>query len=536
PQWPWINTLMAMNGYNGAILWKRKLNPDFMIHRNTIIATPKTLYLGDNVSCKLLDAATGELKGEIKVPADISDGPVWKWMGLEGGILYALVGENEPRGETLKGTTFRGAGWPWWGMNKYQWGFGRTIIAIDPTTRKILWHHRETESLDSRGMCMKNGRIFFYSHKKFVGCLDAKTGKVLWKVDAPETLEAIGEHFGAQHFMWGFSHASYVMCNDKALYFVGVQRKRIVALAAGDGKLLWQHPFGNYQSLLRDDGLYAMGSRQPSVKFDLLTGKSLGELAKRYHCTRATGSIDRIFVRAGAGTLSWDVKSGKQLGISPMRPGCQDGVVISSGHLYWGPWICGCPLSLVGSVTLAPAGDFDYTVKATEAERLEAAEDAAKVAPLAVAADDWPAYRRDNARGVLSKQTIGSKASVRWRYKPRSRNTPAAPVTAGGLVFVAGSDGVVRALVAASGKKRWVAYTGGAVRFPPAIADGRALMGSGDGWVYAFEAVSGRLLWRFRAAPVERKISVHGALMSTWPVGSGVLAEDGTVYAAAGIA
>ncbi|MDK1032487.1 MAG: hypothetical protein QGD94_10805, partial [Planctomycetia bacterium] len=109
PQWPWINTLLAMNGYNGTILWKRKLAPDFMIQRNTLIATPDTLYLGDNVSCKLIDAATGELKSEIKVPEGISDGPVWKWMGIEGGVLYALVGEREPRGETLKGKAFRGA-------------------------------------------------------------------------------------------------------------------------------------------------------------------------------------------------------------------------------------------------------------------------------------------------------------------------------------------------------------------------------------------------------------------------------------------
>jgi len=61
-------------------------------------------------------------------------------------------------------------------------------------------------------------------------------------------------------------------------------------------------------------------------------------------------------------------------------------------------------------------------------------------------------------------------------------------------------------------------------------------VGSGDGWVYAFEAATGRLLWRFRAAPAERIIPVYGSLMSTWPVAAGVLVNDGIVYAAAGIA
>src|SRR5262249_19092011 len=65
--------------------------------------------------------------------------------------------------------------------------------------------------------------------------------------------------------------------------------------------------------------------------------------------------------------------------------------------------------------------------------------------------------------------------------------------------------------------------------------NGRAYVGSGDGWVYCFEAASGKLLWRFRAAPVERTIPVFGALVSTWPVGSGVLVGDGVAYAAAGM-
>jgi outer membrane protein assembly factor BamB len=65
---------------------------------------------------------------------------------------------------------------------------------------------------------------------------------------------------------------------------------------------------------------------------------------------------------------------------------------------------------------------------------------------------------------------------------------------------------------------------------------GRVLVGSGDGWVYALEAATGRLLWRFNAAPADRKIPVYGSLMSTWPVASGVLVENGVAYFAAGIA
>ena len=32
-----------------------------MIHRNTLVATPERVYVGDDRSCKVLDAATGRL-------------------------------------------------------------------------------------------------------------------------------------------------------------------------------------------------------------------------------------------------------------------------------------------------------------------------------------------------------------------------------------------------------------------------------------------------------------------------------------------
>ena len=53
--------------------------------------------------------------------------------------------------------------------------------------------------------------------------------------------------------------------------------------------------------------------------------------------------------------------------------------------------------------------------------------------------------------------------------------------------------------------------------------------------IRALEAATGRLLWRFRAAPVERHIMVYGNLCSTWPVNTGVLVKDGVAYAGAGI-
>ncbi|MEA1950416.1 MAG: PQQ-binding-like beta-propeller repeat protein [Planctomycetota bacterium] len=545
--WPWVNSLVAINGYNGTLLWKRSLQEGFNIHRNTIIATPEILYQADGKSCKLIDTATGKLVGQIVAPPDAS-GPAWKWMAMEDGVLYGLVGKPEHRDETVRGKRTRG-GWPWKPMTsgydkaEYPWGFGRTFFAIDPKTKKVLWTHSEKEPVDTRGVCMKGGRIYYYSPSKFMACLDARKGKPAWRTSDEKLLEAIGKDYRAQDWRWGFSSTSYIKCSDEAVYLAGPQRTRMVAISAVDGRLLWQYPNGNFRLVLRDEGLYALGTIKPrpeSKLFDPLSGKVLAELdCLRGNCTRVTGMVDCIFARGHlhGGTLRLSVPEHSAQRYAMMRPPCMDGVIAHGGMLYWGPWMCDCSLSLVGNICFAPVGDFDYQAKADTATRLETNPDAPdKLQPFDVADEDWPTYRADNSRRGAAGVEIPKAVSVAWTSKSKTPVKAAAPITAGGLTFLSGSDGVVRAVDAKTGKPRWKAFTGGPIVYPPAIENGRLLVGSGDGWIYAFEAATGKRLWRFRAAPVERKIPVYGRLSSTWPVASGVLVDRGTVYAAAGIA
>jgi outer membrane protein assembly factor BamB len=544
-EWPWLNTLIAQNAYNGTLLWKRPLSEGFMIHRNTFIATPDTLYLADNRSCQLIDAATGEDRDEIVLPPDsVVDGTAWKWMALSDGVLYVLAGPEEAADPTVSGKRMA-RGWPWGGTalgkgyneKVYGWGFGRTVLALDRKTKKILWTHRSDEPIDSRALCMAAGRMFLYSHKNFLACLDTSDGNVQWKTSDPELFKALGEHKFAQNPKEGFSSTCYAKCSDRAVYFAGPTRANLVAVSADDGRLLWTSlDRGNSQLVLRDDGLYAMSPGQSS-KYDYFTGEILETLGQRINCTRATGSLDSIFVRGGRdGTVRYDLASNTQQHLCPMRPSCQDGVIPAYGHLYWGPWMCDCNLTLVGVISLAPAGDFDFAAPVNESERLITASGAEQVAAFDVASNDWPTLRGDNQRRAFSGVKISAQVQPIWTYTPTHAIAATAPVSAGGMVFVGGRDGAVRARDAAHGRIKWTFYTGGDIACPPSIADGRLYVGSGDGWVYALEAATGRQLWRFRAAPVERTIPVYGLLRSTWPAASGVLVADGTAYVAAGMA
>ena len=128
--------------------------------------------------------------------------------------------------------------------------------------------------------------------------LDAKTGETIWKTTSAELMQAIGAHDFAQTPRRGYSSQVYLKANDDALYFAGPQRSRLVAVSTEDGRLLWKLDDGNYQLVIREDALYAMGRMSESKKIDLLSGKVLADLdCFRGNCTRATGTADSIFAR-----------------------------------------------------------------------------------------------------------------------------------------------------------------------------------------------------------------------------------------------
>lgn len=539
---PVINTLYAFNAFNGTTLWKRPLKAGFMIHRNTLIATSDILYLADDESCKLIDAATGQTKDQILLPEGLADGPVWKWMALENNILYALVGPTEITAPVTKGTDKRIGGWPWgmwtgydYANPKTAWGFGQTLVAIDLKTRKTLWHWRDQRPIDSRGLCMKSGRIYFYCPDHSLACLDAKSGKELWRASSPDLLDAIGPNQKAQHYVTGFATSTYIKCTDKVILFAGPQRKNLAAVSTDNGKLLWKREGGNFQLVLREEAIYALGDQfGKSFKFDYLSGNVLAEFPGRRACTRATGTLDSVFCRAQEGTIRWDVATNALNHLSPMRPACHDGVIASDGLLFWGPWICGCHLDLYGIVSLASAGRFNFQPAPNESSQLQRVNPKPP-ASFSISPNDWPAYQANNQRTRTTRIDLLPNPSLRWEYKPSAPAVPTAPVAAGGLVFAADSAGLVHALDGASGEPRWTAPTAASIYFPPALADGQAFVGSNDGHVHAFDAATGLPLWRFRPGPADRRIPVYGELMSTWPVAGGVLVEAGTLYAAAGI-
>lgn len=538
-EWEMLNRIIARNGYNGAVLWERKLPDDYIVHRSAFIATKDIYYMMNGDHALMLDTRTGEEKGKIEIPGVESD---WKWMGMVDGVLYVLAGEPGPGIELVKGTRALG-GWSWADLSSDYYpkriphGFGDTIAAFDVAANKVLWTHKEDTLIDARGLAIQENRFFLYCPDKHLRALNRKSGKELWTNADMDILGLIEEPGKGLTSTPGWRTQTLIVATPKALVIQGQTRMNVVGISAADGRHLWtKQKITNNPNALFMEGtvIVGVGPGGSNVALDPVSGEVVEDFKfSKRACTRLTASTDSLFCR-GEGMTRFDLESRELTVDGAVRPACNDGVIPANGLIYLGPWACDCNLSLIGNVARCSAGDFRFDAESTP-RQLETPGKGADIAPLEVTPKDWPTYRADNARSSGTKTPARPIAELRWTFDPELPFTPSEATAAGGLVFFGGDSGEVRALDAKTGEARWTFATAGVVKYPPAISENRAYFGSADGYAYCVEAATGRMLWRFRAAPMQRHIMVYGTLSSTWPVNTGVLVHDGVAYFAAGI-
>jgi eukaryotic-like serine/threonine-protein kinase len=107
------------------------------------------------------------------------------------------------------------------------------------------------------------------------------------------------------------------------------------------------------------------------------------------------------------------------------------------------------------------------------------------------------------------------------------------PAVAGGVVYFGSGDGNVYALDAATGKLNWKFHTGDVVHASPAIADGTLFIGSWDSYFYALNAATGEEKWRFKTGE-DHEIYNQVGIQSSAAVMDGVVyfgCRDSNFYA-----
>ncbi len=539
-EWDSLYRLIARNGYNGTVLWERKLPEGYLVHRSAFIATPDTFYMLDADGCLLLDPRTGDEMGRLTLP---EVGEEWKWIALKDRVLYVMAGPPE-RGTVIVRGDREVGGWSWADLSpgyygQYPHGFGNTLAAYDLDQQKTLWVHREEGQIDSRAMALRDGKVYLMCPERHLRCLDAKNGEVVWENSEQQVRDLIAEPGRGLRSTPGFKTMCIMVATPDALIIQGQTRMNVVAVSTKTGYVLWtKRKITNNPNALFVDGkvVLGVGDGGTHVVVDPVSGEVEEDLKfRKVACTRLTASGDSFFCR-GEGTLRFDRRSKKVQIDGAARPGCNDGALPANGMLYIGPWQCDCNLSLIGTIAKCSAGDFRFDQVARDEDRLETFATLDRPDELTeLSADDWPELRGNVARSSHSVQPVPGAVEPAWRYSPTSDSTTTPPVAVGDLVYWAGGDGVVRAVEAHSGQLRWEYSTAAPIKSSPTVWNGRLYAGSGDGYVYCLAARDGTLLWRFRAAPVERHIMVYGRVGSTWPVNTGVTIHKGVAYFAAGI-
>ncbi|GDY18853.1 hypothetical protein LBMAG56_01980 [Verrucomicrobiota bacterium] len=168
-----------------------------------------------------------------------------------------------------------------------------------------------------------------------------------------------------------------------------------------------------------------------------------------------------------------------------------------------------------------------------------------------VHAADWPMWRYDAYRSAASPEVLAPQLFRQWtrQYAPRVQvwddplnhdlmpyDKVFEPVVLGGRMFIGFNDtDKVVALDLRSGAELWAFYTDGPVRFAPVAWQDKLYFTSDDGYLYCVSVADGKLLWKFRGGPSDRKVLGNQRVISAWPARGGPVVRDARVYFAASI-
>jgi outer membrane protein assembly factor BamB len=123
-------------------------------------------------------------------------------------------------------------------------------------------------------------------------------------------------------------------------------------------------------------------------------------------------------------------------------------------------------------------------------------------------------FRGDAAHsGASAAAGPHSLKGVKWAF-PTGARVVSSPVVAADTLYIGSDDGNLYALDPATGVQRWKFTTAGPVSSTPAVAEGVVFFGSYDGRFYAVDALTGKLKWRFATEGERRfeAKGLHGML------------------------
>ncbi len=561
PDWQ----LVARDAFSGVVVWKRPVGaweghlrgfrsgPPELTRR--LVASTDRLFvtLGYGEPLSALDPATGETLTRYEATAEALE------VLYDDGTLYVVTGSYE-QDHQADVARRRGAIPP---------PRDRRLVVLDAESGEVRWERSGSATAEMLPVTLTvaGGRVLFQNPRAIV-CLDAATGESRWETARP---------ISVQRPAWStptlVAYEDVVLSADREASPTAEQAEtdqidwtissrggqapegELIAFCAESGERLWstacREVYNAPVDVLVVDGLvwsgYLVQAREPGITVgrDVRTGEVVRRrppdqeffrVGMSHHRCYRNKATSRFLVLGRSGIETVDVESGEATADHWVRGACQYGVIPANGLIYVPTHPCACFIEakLNGFNALAPRREAPAGGAEDPAARLE--KGPAYEQPIAAGEDsvgDWPTFRSDAGRSGAARSPVPAELRSDWSTELGGRLSSL--VVAGGRLWVAQVDEhTVHALDAEDGRPLWSYTAGGRIDSPPTIWEGRVLFGSADGWITCLRSDDGSLIWRFRAAPEERRIVVREQLESAWPVHGSVLVQDGVAYAVAG--
>ena len=126
-----------------------------------------------------------------------------------------------------------------------------------------------------------------------------------------------------------------------------------------------------------------------------------------------------------------------------------------------------------------------------------------------IAAQDSPMFRGDTQHsGIYKAPGVPAFNSVKWKFHTGGR-VISSPAVVGGVAYVGSTDCNLYAIDAQSGAQKWKFETKGWVVSSPAVVSSIVYFLSYDGNFYAVDAAGGQLKWKFATGGERRYAGTH---------------------------
>ena len=364
-----LNSLIAVDAYNGTLLWEYELpgilapfDGDHLMGTSgtgsNYCVSDDAVFVRQEDRCLRIDPKTGKLLATLQAPPPKGNGKaVWGYLACDDGLIFGTLSDPEHV------STFRFR--PGGDMSQ-QLTESKTFFAMEADSGELLWRYDAEHSIRHNAISIGNRAVVLIDRAQAVFdrrkdaeaneeehptgkliALEASTGKELWRNDQEiyGTLAAISEEHHA--VMMSYQPTRFRLASE-----IG---GRISVFDLSDGKLKWEVE-EDYASrpMINKDTIYAQGGA-----WDVATGAERPfNFERSYGCGVLAGSRNMMVYRSA--TLGYFdlTRNEENEDYGGIRPGCWINAIPAGGLVFVPDASAGCKCSYLNQswIALRPDG------------------------------------------------------------------------------------------------------------------------------------------------------------------------------------